>query len=134
VQVTGVAAIAGGGGLASLFGLGDFTGRIDAEDAGTVSLFGSRQIAGAQPGQGPPTNNAEFFGRIEVGANFDINPPAESRLLSTNVAHFGRFLVTDDTVLNGTIQCSSAGDAWLDPTIIALPGSAVTGCDHSRLP
>jgi hypothetical protein len=134
VQVTGVAAIAAGGGLASLFGVGDFTGRIDAEDGGTVSLFGSRQIAGAQPGQGPPTNSAEFFGRIEVGANFDINPPAQSRLLSTDVAHFGRVLVTDDTVLSGTIQCSSAADAWLDPTIIALPGSAVTGCDHSKLP
>jgi hypothetical protein len=134
VQVTGVAALAGGGGLASLFGVGDFTGRIGAVDAGTVSLFGSRQIAGAQPGQGSPTNNAEFFGRIEVGTNFDVNPPTQSRLLSTDVTHFGRVLITDDTVLNGTIQCSSAGDAWLDPTIIALPGSAVTGCDHSKLP
>ena len=134
VQVTSLAAFAGGGGLASLFGVGDFTGRIGAVDGGTVSLFGSRQIAGAQPGQGPPTNSAEFFGRIEVGANFDINPPTQSRLLSTDVTHFGRALVTDDTVLNGTIQCSSAGDAWLDPTIIALPGSAVTGCDHSKLP
>jgi len=134
VQVTSLAAFAGGGGLASLFGVGDFTGRIGAVDAGTVSLFGSRQIAGAQPGQGPPTNNAEFFGRIEVGTNFDVNPPTQSRLLSTDVTHFGRVLITDDTVLNGTIQCSAAGDAWLDPTVIALPGSAVTGCDHSKLP
>ena len=134
VQVTGVAAFAVAGGLASLFGVGDFTGRIDAEDGGTVSLLGSRQIAGAQPGQGPPVNTADIFGRIEVGDLFDVNPPTQSRLLSTDVAHFGRVLLTDNTTLNGTIQCSAAGDAWLDPTIIALPRSAVTGCDHSKLP
>lgn len=134
VQVTGLAAFAVGGGLASLFGVGDFTGRVDAEDGGTVSLLGSRQIAGAQPGQGPATNAADIFGRIEVGTLFDVSPPVQSRLLSTDAAHFGKVLLTDDTILSGTIRCSSAGDAFVDPTIIALPGSAVTGCDHSKLP
>lgn len=128
VQVTTVAASAVAGGLASLFGVGDFTGRLDAEDGGTVSLFGARQLSATA------SNTAEFFGRIEVGALFDVTPPSQSRLLSTDSAHFGRVLVTDDTVLNGAIRCSSAGDASLDPTIIALPGSVVTGCDHSKLP
>ena len=82
----------------------------------------------------PTPNTADFFGRIEVGDLFDVSPPAQSRLLSTDVAHFGRVLITDNTILNGTIQCSAAGDAWLDPTTIVLPGSAVTGCDHSKLP
>ncbi len=134
VQVTGAAAVAGGGGFASLFGVGDFTGRIDAEDGGTVSLLGARQIAGAQPGQAPPRNAADIFGRIEVGTLFDVSPPQQSRLLSTDAAHFGKVLLTEDTILSGTIQCSWAGDAFLDPTVILLPGSAVTGCDHSKLP
>ena len=134
VQVTAGAAVAVGGGFASLFGVGDFTGRIDAEDGGTVSLLGSRQITGALPGQAPPTNAADIFGRIEVGTLFDVSPPQQSRLLSTDVAHFAKVLLTDDTILNGTIQCTRAGDAFLDPTIIALPKSAVTGCDHSKLP
>ena len=134
MQASAAAAVAVGGGLATLFGAGDFTGRLVAIDAGTVALLGSRQIAGAQPGQGPPFNEADFFGRIEVGTLFDVNPPVQSKLLSTNAAHFGRVLVTDDTIVSGAIRCSSAGDAFLDPTIIALPGSTVTGCEHSSLP
>lgn len=128
IQVTTIAASAVAGGAASLFGVGDFTGRLDAEDGGTVSLFGARQVTATA------TNTADFFGRIEVGTLFDVSPPSQSRLLSTDSAHFGRVLMTDDSLLNGTIRCSSAGDASIDPTIIALPGSAVMGCDHGKLP
>ena len=134
MQVTGVAASANLGAVASLFGAGDFTGQINAFDRGTVELQGARQIAGAQPGQGPPVNSVEFFGTIVASALFDVDPPSPSRLLATDAAHFGRVLVTDDTILKGVIQCSSAADAWLDPTVIPLPGSKVTGCDHGTLP
>jgi hypothetical protein len=133
VQVTGVAAQAFGGGTASLYGAGDFTGQVDAEDRGTVQLLGARQINGAQPGQGPAVNVVDFFGIIEASAFLDFGPPLQSLLRDTVVLHFSRVLVTNDTILKGSIQCSSAGDAWLDPTIIALPGSTATGCDHATL-
>jgi len=134
MQVTGVAAQAFGGGTASLYGAGDFTGQVDAEDRGTVQLLGARQISGAQPGQGPDVNIVDFFGMIEASAFLDFGPPLQSLLRDTVVSHFSRLLVTDDTILKGSIQCSSAGDAWLDPTVIAQPGSTVTGCDHGVLP
>ena len=131
MNVTGVAAQAFGGGTASLFGAGDFTGQVTADDRGTVQLLGARQLSGAQAGQGPPVNVVDFFGMIEVSAFLDVDPPLQSRVLSTEAAHFGRVLVTDDSILNGTIQCGSAADAWLDATVIRLPGSAVTGCEHA---
>lgn len=51
-----------------------------------MSLLGSRQITGALPGQAPATNAADIFGRIEVGTLFDVDPPRQSRLLSTDAA------------------------------------------------
>jgi hypothetical protein len=134
MQVTGVAAQAVGGAVASLFATGDFTGQVTADDRGTVFLIGARQTAGARPGQGPDVNVVDFFGMIAATALFDVDPPAQSLLRSTAAAHFGRVLITDDTIVNGAIQCTSAADAWLDRTVIALPGSTVTGCDHGSLP
>jgi hypothetical protein len=133
MTVTGVAAQAFGGGTASLYGAGDFTGQVAADDRGTVELLGARQLAGAQAGQGPPVNAVDFFGMIEAAAFLDVDPPIPSRLLSTVADHFARVLVTDDTVLKGTLQCSSAADAWLDATVI-VNANAVTGCEHAPAP
>lgn len=130
LRVTGVAATAVAGGVAFLTAAGDFTGQVGADDRGAVNLLGARQIAGALPGQGPATNTADFFGKIVASALFDVDPPSPSLIRGADAAHFGQILLTDDTMVKGTIQCSSAADAWLDPTV-DLSGSTVTGCDHA---
>ena len=43
-------------------------------------------------------------------------------------------ILHDATTLAGSMQCESAGDAWLDGTVVAAPGSSVTGCEHGVLP
>jgi hypothetical protein len=126
LQVTGQAARAGAGGTVALYGAGDFTGQLQAVDRGTVQLIGARQLATGQPGQGPTANQVDEFGTLSAGTD-DV---LQSQLFgTTNVSGFGRVLLRDATTLSGSIQCDSAGDAWLDPTVVAAPGS-VTGCEH----
>jgi hypothetical protein len=118
MNVSGVAAQAGNGARATLFDLGDFTGQFLAEDGGTVSLVGARQTSGA-------TNDADFFGRIVAEANLDVNPPTQSSLRSTNAAPFARVLVTEGTVIQGAIQCTTAADAVLDRTVTVVQGATI---------
>jgi hypothetical protein len=127
INVSGVAAEATSGARATLLDVGDFTGQLLAEDGGTVSLIGARQTSGA-------TNDADFFGRIVAEANLDVNPPTQSALRSTNAAHFARVLVTDSTVVQGTIQCTAAADAALDGTVTVAQGATITGCQHATAP
>jgi hypothetical protein len=127
INVTGVAAQADTGARATLLDVGDFTGQLMAEDAGTVSLIGARQTSGA-------TNDADFFGRIVAEANVDVNPPTQSLLRATNAAHFARVLVTDNTVIQGAIQCTAAADAVLDATVTVAQGATITGCEHASTP
>jgi len=133
MQATGRAAQAFSGAVAYLYGAGDFTGQVDASDRAVIGIYGARQLATGQPGLGPSRNVASFFGHIYANASFDVDPALPSRIMGTDANTFGRILVTDDTEVAGTIQCSSAGDAWLDPTVIAAPGASVTGCDHGSL-
>lgn len=69
-------------------------------------------------------------------ANLDVNPPTQSSLRNTNAAHFTRVLVTNGTVIQGAIQCTTAADAVLDGTVIVAQGVSITGCEHApaRLP
>lgn len=127
MNVTGVAAQASNGARATLFDAGDFTGQLLAEDGGTVALIGARQTSGA-------TNDADFFGRIVAEANLDVDPPTQSSLRATNAAHFARVLVTDDTIVQGAIQCTTAADAVLDGTVIVTQGATITGCEHASTP
>lgn len=125
MRVTGVAAQSVGDASLTLFGSGDFTGQVTATERGTVALVGSRQISGAQSGLGPSTNVADFFGQIAV-ANLDAT--TRSVLLSTNLSRFSRLVVSDDSSVNGTVQCTTAADAVLDPTVVAR--ARFTGCEH----
>lgn len=125
MQITGVAAQAVAGATASIVAAGDFTGQLTADEAGTISLLGSRQIAGAQPNLGPATNIADFFGRIIVSSLDDV----PGLVLSTDAAHFARLVVTDDSTVTGLVQCSTAADAVLDPTV--SPRAKFTGCEHA---
>jgi len=125
MQATQFAARAFGGGYAVLYGAGDFTGRVQAADRGGVDLLGARQIASTGP------NLVDLFGTLSA-VTFDTG---ESKLRgTTHVTGFGRLLLRDATTLDGSIQCSSAGDAWLDATTIKLAGSTVTGCEHASYP
>ena len=133
MQATGRAAIAIEGGEAYLFGAGDFTGQVSADDRAVVALYGARQLATGQPGQWPGRNGVSAFGHLYAVAAFDVDPPLQSRLMGTDAGQFARILVTDDTELAGSIQCASAADAWLDATVIEGPGAAVSGCEHGAL-
>jgi len=127
MNATTIAAQASGGAVITLFDAGDFSGQVTADDRATVNLIGARQIA-----QGGGANRADFGGAIVAAANLDAMPANQSRLLSTNALHFARVLVTDDTIVKGAIQCSNAGDAQLDATVIRLSGTIVSGCDHAK--
>jgi hypothetical protein len=129
MQVSGVAAQAVGGASATLFGAGDFTGQVTAAEGATVALIGARQITGAQLGLGPSTNIAEFFGRIVVSSLTEFE---RSLLLSTDLGHFARLVVTDDSTVSGTVQCSTAADAVLDSTVVTR--AKFTGCEHVAAP
>lgn len=131
LTVTGRAGQAFSEGVVAFFGAGDFTGQVEAGDGGTVHLLGARQLAGAEPGQGPTANNVGRFGKLIAAEESGL----QSQLFgTTNVSDFGRLLLLNSTTLAGSIQCGSAGDAWLSPTIIDAPGSSVTGCEHGALP
>ena len=98
-----------------------------------VALYGARQLATGQPGQGPSRNGVSFNAHLYANAAFDVDPHLSSRLMGTDATHFARILVTDDTEVAGTIQCSAAADAWLDASVVAAPGSSISGCDHGSL-
>lgn len=125
MQATLIAAQAFAGGQATLFGAGDFTGRVNAFDRGGVDLLGARQTALTGG------NNVGSFGTLLL----EPLDAVESQLRGTTfVNNFGRALVREQSTLDGSISCTSAGDAWLDPTTIKTPGSTVTGCEHASFP
>lgn len=131
LMVTGRAAQAFLGGTVAFFGAGDFSGQVSAQDSATVHLLGARQLATGQPGMGPVQNDVGSFGKLIVAEESGL----QSQLFgTTNVAGFGRVLVLNESTLAGPIVCSGAGDAWIDGTVIAGPGAAVTGCEHGMLP
>ena len=131
LTVTGRAAQAFLGGTVAFFGSGDFSGQVSADDAGTVHLLAARQLATGQPGIGPLENNVSAFGKLVAG---EMDALQSQLFGTTNVSRFGRLLLLDASTLAGPIQCSSAGDAWIDPTVVEGPGAAVTGCEHGTLP
>jgi len=130
LTVTGPAAIGTFSGTARLFGAGSFTGQLIADDRGTVRLHGAVQRLTSVDGA---PNIVDSLGEIIVSTLFDVSPAAQSLIRDTQAAHFARVLLTDDSLLNGSIQCSGAADAFLDPTVIRLSGSSVTGCEHGSV-
>jgi hypothetical protein len=125
MNVTGPAAIGSFSSTAVLFGAGNFTGQLIADDRGTVRLNGSVQRLTSSDGQ---PNLVDTLGEIIVAPLLDVSPPAQSVLRGAAATHFGRVLLTGKAALTGSIQCSGAADAFLDPTVIRSPGSSVTGC------
>lgn len=127
MTVTGPAAIGTFSGTAAITGAGNFTGQLIADDRGTVKLNGALQRTTSSDGQ---PNIVATLGEIIVSTLFDVTPPAPSLIRDTVATHFARVPLLNDSTLKGSIQCSGAADAFLDPTVIRLPGSTVTGCEH----
>jgi hypothetical protein len=133
MNVTATAASAFERGTAAIWGVPDFTGQVSATDGAMVSLYGSTQLAAGQPGEGPQRNSVTRFGRLVVDPSYDFGLQ-NSRVLGTDVTHFGGLIVSDVAALAGAVQCESGGDAWLDSTITVEPGAAASGCEHAVLP
>ena len=131
MNVTQIAASANlMGATAALWGAGNFTGTVRAADSGHVQVVGAQQMSTGN-------NGVAAFGELIVGPSFDFqgNLIAESTIRGTTiVSGFGRALIRESSTLDGSIQCQSAGDAWLEPGVIKTLGSTVTGCEHASYP
>ncbi len=131
MQVTQLSAQASlSGAVAALWGAGNFTGNVRADEGGHVALVGAQQTSTG-------TNVIDAFSELLAGPSFDLagNFLADSQLRgTTHVLGFSRALIREGTTLDGSIQCQSAGDAWLDATVIKTAGSTVTGCEHASYP
>jgi hypothetical protein len=77
MNVTGPAAIGSFSSTAVLFGTGNFTGQLIADDRGTVRLNGAVQRLTSSDGQ---PNVVDNLGEIIVALLLDVSPPAQSVL------------------------------------------------------
>lgn len=128
LNVSQFAALGLSGGTAVLTQAGSFTGQLIADDRGTVRVDGSQQAATTVDGQ---PNIVDGLGELVVAPIVDAPVPAQSVVRSTDAFHFGRVLLTGDSVLKGAIRCNSAADAFLDATVIR--SGTVTGCEHGPI-
>lgn len=120
LQTTNRAAVAASGGQAVLLEAGDFTGGLTLTQESSVQLWGARQ-------QSASGNSLDGFSRLTVATG----DTGDGRLAgTTQVVTFGQVLLGGTSTLAGSIQCSRAGDAWIDPTVTRAPGSSVSGCAH----
>ena len=125
LSVSGRALWAVGGGTAALYSAGTFDGRVQAFDRGHVFLLGASQqsLTGV--------NSIELFSTLLASADFDV--PQQSKLLQTNLSHFSRAVLLDQTVLDANLTCFSAEDAWIDPGVVT-GSNTITGCEHASAP
>lgn len=89
-----------------------------------MQLLGARQLSVG-------TNN------IDGESSLRVEPfTGNSQVVGhTEVSGFSHALFLDgSTVLGvgGSLNCSAAGDAWVDPAIdLVTPGYTITNCDHA---
>ena len=107
----------------AFFDAADFSGRLTAFDRSSVQVLGARQVSN------PGAN------QIDGESSLRVEPfSGNSRLTGhTEVSGFSHALFYDtSTVLDGSLNCSAAGDAWVDSAIdLGTPGYAITDCDHA---
>lgn len=137
MNATRFAARAFGNATAALYGAGDFSGSLLATDRGHVFLYGARQLAQGTNARGFPIANwADTFGTLWAETYVDeFDVAHESQLKgSTIVDSFARALLRSETVIDGSVDCSAAGDAWADPGVVVTSGGSISGCDHASAP
>jgi hypothetical protein len=130
-------AVAGFSATVALFGAGDFTGQVVADDRGHAFVLGARQTAAGKNLAGNDIPNVVFnFGTLWATPFVDEADVAHpSRLMGdTFVEGFGRALLDDGTEIDGQVACSRAGDAWADAGVVLTPGSAIADCEHAPPP
>jgi parallel beta-helix repeat protein len=127
---TAVRAVGGGAGLANT---GDFSGQLFAS-GGNIDLLGARQVSTGEDWEGNPLAN-EFFDSSVLAAKPYVdnqnpgNPVQESTILGdVNLTLFSRAILLGETVVEGSLICESASDAWADAGVTV--NGSVTGCEH----
>lgn len=123
LTATTVAGLSFWNSTAAFYGAGDFSGRFLALDRAKIQVLGARQ-------QSNPGGNS-----IDDNSSLEVRDLAgNSRVMGhTEISGFSNALFYDaSTVLDGTLNCSAAGDAWVDGGIdLGTPGYTITGCDHA---
>ena len=120
LNVSALAARGSQHGRAALFDVPVFTGEVRADENGDVKIWRSSQISAIG------INRVESFGTLLVDGG-RLSAP-----LSVNA--FGRAVMSGSSNVGGTINCSSAGDVWLESSVVVSPGVHVTGCAHASAP
>lgn len=132
VNVTATAALASNDSTAAMWGAGPFAGQLAAFDRGEIYLFGAQQTAtGVGPSGNPRSNVFEYFSTLVVEPRFDAAGAGHQGQLAgaTHINTFSRALLIDGTAVNGSLSCTSAGDAWADAGV-TVSGGAISGCEH----
>lgn len=120
-------------GEGALFGAGDFTGQVIAQDRAKASFLGARQQStGTGPGGNPLDNQVHDFAQLVVDPIADLGGVVhQSRLLgTTHLSGFSRALVRGASVLDGTVNCDETSDAWADSGV-DLTNGTFNGCEHA---
>lgn len=129
LNVTRTAAFAGQGGQAAMYGAGPFAGQLSAFDRGEVYVYGAQQTAtGTGPGGNPLANNIGYLSTLIVEYAAENDQPG-AVAGNTLVHTFSRALFVEPASA-GTVNCSSAGDAWRDPAVTGT----FTNCEHAPPP
>ena len=105
------------GGIAALWGVGAFTGLLNA-NGGEVAVYGGQQT---RPDARP--NRVSDFGRLTTGMAEDGGPT--TTLGNTVLNRFAHAMLWDGTLLSETLVCGSGSDAWSDTP---YPAAQVIGC------
>lgn len=124
----------------AFYGAGNFWGQVVADGRSEAQLLGASQQSTGQAN--PPTNVTPRSNSISGGASLQVAPyddgvapPLASRLMgTTNVSGFSHALLYGEggsTVLDGSLNCDSAGDAWKDAFVVLAAGASINGCEHA---
>ena len=74
----------------------------------------------------------QLAGAIQIETHSSLyvigSPSRPSHVRETDVNKFSRGFIDSETVLDGNLHCSTAGDAWVDPGTVLTPGVSVIGC------
>ena len=133
IEATRWAAESGSFGEAWIYVAGEFSGALRESSGGTVYLYGSQQVdTGGRPNVFWDFSRLELLPYWEYVEGDDVWIAQESSLFGHTAMHeFSRALLRDESVLDGTLVCHSAADAWADPGVVLTGGSgAVSNCEH----
>jgi len=124
LDTTNVAGLAYDRGTTAFYEAGDFNGSLWALDRSEIQMVGARQQSN------PGINLIDSGSSIRL----DTGSSGNSKLKgSTDVTGFSHALFYGgSTVLDGSLTCDQAGDAWVDSAIdLVSPGFTFNGCDHA---